>query len=521
MFNLLPRVLIDSISIAKGMRFTESIITASSLYSRLVLMIGILLTCVSTVFAQSESNTELQELSFERCTVKVSAYEVDAECATLKRPENPNQSEGKHIDLSVVKFPSRSPEPSDDAFTLIQGGPGGSSIDFGVFFSRAFEDIRRNRDIIVMDQRGTGRSNKLMCEIPDDPSLQYDPELVKELTQECLETLSESADVRFYTTSTAVEDLEALRVASGYSQWNLYGVSYGTRVVQHYLKTYPERSRTAIIDGVVYPGLNLAGGEIARRWDDTFEILNRRCQADEACRSDDGDLRTVYLRVNERLSQTPVDVRLPHPRTGEMMSQTITEDSLFGAIRLMAYGTEQTALIPLLLREADKGNYQFMASRMVLLEEDLADAFATGMHNSVVCTEDAPFVTEAENAKDDGTLVGEVMADILQTSCSVWPEGYMHDGFLEPFQSEVPVLALSGETDPITPPKNGDIAASMLGNALHLTVPAHGHGVVAKGCMTKLASLFVDTADHSELPTDCIERERSMPLFSTRTGPTP
>ena len=147
----------------------------------------------------------------------------------------------------------------------------------------------------------------------------------------------------------------------------------------------------------------------------------------------------------------------------------------------MAYSTEQLALIPLLLSEAVKENYNFAAAQSLLMEANFADQFATGMHNSVVCTEDAPFVTADNKAQAKNTIVGEMMSDMLMNSCSIWPKGYMDQDFLEPFSTEIPVLILSGETDPITPPENGEIAAEQLGNTKHIEVPAQAHGDVATG----------------------------------------
>ena len=463
------------------------------------------------------------KLSFKRCSVLLSsgAMEIDAQCATFERNENPKDAESRRIALSVIKLPSHSPEPEPDAFTVIQGGPGGSSIDFAVAYSRVFEEIRKKRDIIVIDQRGTGRSNKLTCELPEELRNTFNLDLIQKATQKCLNELSKENDLRYYTTSIAVDDLEALRIAAGYSQLNLYGVSYGTRVVLHFLKKYPSSARTAVIDGVVQTGLNLAGGEIARRWEDSFEALNNRCQNEPSCANTHGDLYEQYQVLEERFKAAPVTVTVPHPTTGKATEYTFGEHTLFGAMRLMAYSTEQLALIPLLLSEAVKENYNFAAAQSLLMEANFADQFATGMHNSVVCTEDAPFVTADNKAQAKNTIVGEMMSDILMNSCSVWPKGYMDQDFLEPFSTEIPVLILSGETDPITPPENGEIAAEQLGNTKHIEVPAHGHGVVARGCVPNLVGLFVTNASFEMVDDTCTKRERPSPFFNTLTGPTP
>ncbi len=487
------------------------LLTASTLT---LFIITLLLTTVLTA-------AELNSLDFKPCTITVAAVEVDAHCSDFARLENPEDTNGRVITLAAIKFPARTPEPETDAFTIIQGGPGGSSIDMGIGFSRAFEDIRRKRDIIIIDQRGTGRSNMLTCDMPEDSSVQYNPEIAKRLNKACADKLSKDNDLRFYTTSVAVDDLEALRQAAGYNQLNLYGVSYGTRVVQHFMRKYPDSTRTAILDGVAHIGLNLAGGEIARRWENSFNAINQRCQADAVCKAQHGDLRESFDQVINDLSEAPVSVNIPHPSTGEPKQYTFNKDSLFGAVRLMAYSTESVSLMPLLISRAKAKDYRFMAAQLIKLEEGFSKEFAFGMHNSVACTEDAPFVTQAERAKADGTIVGDLMASVMQASCSVWPRGVMDENFREPFSSNVPTLVLSGATDPITPPENGEIATKMLGNAKHIVMPAHGHGVIARGCMPKLASMFIEDGSFAELKTSCVERERAMPIFTSLTGPRP
>ncbi len=471
--------------------------------------------------ATNELNATVDTLEFKRCTVTVEAYEMDAQCATLQRHENPNDKNSRLIDLSVIKLLSHSPEPEPDAFTIIQGGPGGSSIDMAMSYSSAFNEIRKKRDLIILDQRGTGRSNLLTCDAPPEEESGFDLALVRQQTKKCVNKLSENNDLRFYTTSIAVDDLEAMRAAAGYTQLNIYGVSYGTRVAQHYLRKYPANTRSVVLDGVTPIGLNLAGGEIARRWEDGFEQLTQRCLESDACKATHGNLRRIFIELQQRFETQSLSVTVPHPLTAQPTNYTFTEDSLLVALRLMLYSTEQRALIPILLSEAQHGNYAFVAAQIIQAKEIFTGQFATGMHNSVVCAEDAPFVTEEDVAQADGTLIGRKMSQAMKVTCDHWPKGPVDEDFFTPFESEVPVLVLSGATDPVTPPENGDMAANMLGNTKHVVVPAHGHGVAARGCASTLVSNFVHNTSLTDIDARCVERERAMPFFSTLTGPRP
>ena len=176
---------------------------------------------------------------------------VNAQCGTWIRPENPDNPTGPTIELAVARIRALAPQPLPDAFTVINGGPGGSSIEMYADLAGAFAPILRDRDVLILDQRGTGQSNPLRCPDLEESVDTYSEEAVRSATKQCLEGLT--GDPRYYSTSVAVRDLEALRIELGYQQLNVYGVSYGTRVALHYLRRYPGSVRTMIIDGILPP----------------------------------------------------------------------------------------------------------------------------------------------------------------------------------------------------------------------------------------------------------------------------
>jgi len=465
---------------------------------------------------------QVDTINFESCQIKLMAVERDAECGILSRPENPQQPDGRKIELFVAKFPSTSPKPEADAFTMIQGGPGGSSVDMAISYYPLLQAILNNRDAIFIDQRGTGRSNKLACPEPEEQvqALSFDPIIAADQAKICIAAHQES-DLAYYTTSLAVQDLDAVRAAAGYQQLTVYGVSYGTRVAQHYMRRFPDNTRAVILDGVVPIGLNLAGGEIARRSQDAFDGMVKRCNADSACVESFGDLTQKFKAVRERLKKQPIVFDMPHPSTSELTSQTISEQHLYAAIRMMPYGTEGLALLPLLISQAYDGNYSALAGQAISIEDSLSQGFAIGMQNSVMCAEDFPFTEAADKQGLDSTYFGNTMIEAFNVACNYWPKGYIDKDFRTPFDSDRPVLILSGETDPITPPNNGKATLEMLTNAKHIIVPAHGHGVLARGCVPALVTEFVDHADLSLVNSKCVERERAMPFFIDATGPRP
>ncbi|WP_189398127.1 alpha/beta hydrolase [Arenicella chitinivorans] len=486
---------------------------------KLLCLLGALVFASNSLFVLAQTPSEL---NFERCQIAHEAVARDAECAVLFRPENPDEPNGKQIELFVARIPSVAATPARDAFTVIQGGPGASSIDMAIGMHKILEPILSKRDVLIVDQRGTGRSNPLRCAESQSDTLyeDFDPEKFKEELSTCLSDLSHS-DLRYYTTSVAVQDLDAVREAAGYDQLTVYGVSYGTRVAQHYLRRFPQRTRAVILDGVAHIGLNLAGGEVARRSQDAFTNLSQRCHQEPSCKSAFGDITASFEALVASLKEKPVTVTLPHPKTGKLINQQLTEFHLYGVVRMLPYSTEGIAMLPLVLHQANEGYYTPLAALVINVEGSMQNTFATGMHNSVICAEDHPFITTSDLQSSRGTYIGDRMQEVIDLSCKAWPRGEMDADFREPFDSDKPVLILSGETDPITPPENGDVAAKMFGHAQHVVVPAHGHGVIGRGCVPGLVRDFVAKGNFEEFNPNCAARERAVPFFITSTGPKP
>ena len=456
-------------------------------------------------------------LLFEPCRVELGAIIEEGECATLRRFEDPDDPTSKVLDLFVVKFPSSNPNPKLDAFTVIQGGPGMSSIDLYMGKQKAFAKIRRQRDILLIDQRGTGRSHAFMCPIENPETIDESPEEVSKLALECVEQFDGNA--QFYTTTRAVEDLEALRKAAGYPQLTIYGVSYGTRVGLEFLRAYPDKTRALLLDGVVAPTVNLAGSEIAVRSQQAFDRLVARCDAQESCKEAHGDLRASFEMVRAQLIESPVSVSLIHPVSGKLVERVVRESDLLAAVRLMPYSTESLALLPLMLTQAKAGQFTMMAAQSIQVEEQFANHYAIGMNNSVLCTEDYPYLTDAEREPRQDTYYAGSMIDMIKAMCDVWPKGSDYSGSRTLFDSDVPVLLMSGEHDPITPPSNAVIVDNMLSNSRHVVVPAQGHGVFDRGCMAQITANFVEQANFEEFDASCVQRQIPFPLFIDTTGP--
>lgn len=471
--------------------------------------------------------TATAALAFKPCRLEHRSrlISIEAQCATLRVPEDAAAPRGRQVDLFVAKVPAISGRKSPDPLVLIAGGPGMGSSDMYPGVAQAFGRIRRDRDLIIIDQRGTGRSNPLNCESSDE----LDGDLASFVadSRRCLAALRTRADLAQYTTSVAVADLEALRRALGVTQWNLYGVSYGTRVAQHYLRRFPAQTRSVILDGVVPPGLAL-GPDIALDAEAALERILARCRRDEACFTRFGDSRERFESLQDRLA-TPVSVTLPDPKSGEPRTLSFGRSQLGAVLRLQSYSSATASLLPLALHEAAvRNNLAPLAGMFLLSVGNLADAMAAGMHNSVICTEDIPFIDRTSmaagssgRARLEATYLGVEQIDGLQAVCEFWPRGRLDADFREPLQSKVPVLLLSGADDPVTPPGNAVRAMRGLSNARHLVLPGQGHGQIGVTCMNRVLATFMRDLAPAALNARCLDAARPPPFFTTLAGPAP
>lgn len=461
-------------------------------------------------------------LALKPCTISgtYGLQRADAECARLALPENPAEPDGRRIELHIAVLRARTAEPAPDPVFFIAGGPGQSAIDGYFAMAGAFRQVLGRRDIVLVDQRGTGRSNPLTCPTLEDPLAVAPP--VEELRRgmfDCLAGLE--ADPRFYTTSVAVDDLDRARAALGVEQLNLYGISYGTRVALHYLREYPDHVRSVVLDGVVPTDLNL-GPDIARAAQAALDGIFARCAVSAPCAAVFPDPAAALEALLVEL-QTPRELRLRDPLQGGALRLSWSLDHLRAAVRLLSYSGETAALLPLLIEQAAAGDSQPLAAQALMVAGELSRSIALAMHNSVMCTEDLPFarVGPDELRQMRASYLGTALMEALQASCEVWPRGVLDEGFKQPVRSDKPVLLLSGELDPVTPPAYAEHAARSLSNSRHIVAPGQGHGIAALGCVPRLLDEFYRRADPAALEADCVQTLAPPPFFLDFTGPRP
>ena len=449
---------------------------------------------------------------------------LPAECGSFTVPENPDKPGGRQIDLFVARVPAISIKKAPDALFLIAGGPGTSAVDLYTSSAPPFDRVRRDRDIVLVDQRGTGRSNRLDCKYGNENLFErFDEVEVGPENVRCRDDLSKTNDLRMYTTSIAVRDLDAVRVALGYERINLYGGSYGTRVAQHYARRYPESTRTLILDGVVNPEQVLGPG-IAIDAEHALERILERCKDDAACAKAFADPVADYHSLRERLVANPWPATVSAAATGRPIHFEFTARHLSAVLRFASYNDDQAALLPLSLHLAvHEDNFMPLANQFRVFARSLEEAFAYGMHNSVACSEDTPFIDRAslDVAALNLTHMGAGQVEQLLDACRDWPKGVVDKDLHAPLKSDAAALLLSGSDDPVTPPAYATLAARGFADSRHVIIAGHGHGQLTAPCVDRVIAAFIRAGTAKDLDTSCTQKLPPMPFFTTLAGPAP
>lgn len=467
-----------------------------------------------------DGNLRYGEVAFESCSLSVPrGRAVEAWCAKVAAPENHDEPGGRQIELAVALVTAEG-QSEPDPIVMIAGGPGESALKSYPLVQGAFEDARRNRDILLVDARGTGQSNPLQCKDAAGNSSVMDeggesPDAARAFAERCRDQLSKVADLRFYATGDHIRDLDLVRHKLGIEKLNLMGVSYGTRVAQQYAKRYPAHTRTVTLDSVV-PNSLVLGQEHARNLDAALKMQFALCREDAACLKNLGDPAEKLDALLTRLRTGNLTaVRYRDAVSGEWRSEAPSYGHLALLLRLYSYQPEIASMLPLIVHDASEGHYESLLAQASSLYSSVSDAIAHGMQLSVVCTEDHEL---AENPDDADTVMGVAFVNFARAQCDVWPKGRRADDFRAPLSGDVPVLAISGELDPVTPPRYGDEAVQGLPNGRHLVLPGQGHSALGTGCMPKLFAQFIENADAKALDASCLERLSATPPFAGRYG---
>lgn len=443
-------------------------------------------------------------------------------CGTLQQPLSAKavkDAENQTISIHFAIIPAIKPLYPTEAVLAFAGGPGQSAFDAAAVFAQALRYARENRDILLVDQRGTGKSGLLQCDGMDlvsqfafDESTADIVALAKTDTLACKEKLQ--VDLSHYTTVAAASDFEAVRQALGYQKLHLYGGSYGTRMAQEYMRQYPAAVVTATLDGVV--PFNQSLGALGAASDASVAALYAYCEASETCHRQFPRARQQLQQLIQQLDAAPVSTRVRHPRTFALIDLTLTRAKLQQAIRFALYSNNSRALLPYTIEQALAGDYSPLVGLM--LSQDIVQQLSVGVNFAVVCAEDVPFWTAESRAEFAKSYLGRTWMQSAEASCAVWQTPAVDVAYTQPLQTATPVLLLSGGLDPVTPPAWAELAMSQMPNARHLVAPHATHIVASQSCAPKLISQFINQQSAANLDASCLNQELRKPFFTNANG---
>lgn len=449
---------------------------------------------------------------------RIPELKTKAWCGRYEVFENRLSRRGRKIALNLIILPALSEKPAPDAVFFFAGGPGqGAASIAGYIGDELMAKVRQERDIVFVDQRGTGESNPLNCSLyNDDNDLQgyFEEMFPAKAVRACRERLEAIADLTQYTTSVAIEDLDEVRRALGYEKINLYGGSYGTTVALAYLRRYGAHVRSAVLAGVAPLDFKLPL-PFAKGAQHALDSLIRDCEADGACRQAFPKLREELQSVLERLQKGPVSVELINPFTKQPQRISLSRGPFTERLRMMLYGHNTARQIPLLIHLAYQGDFKPFVLTSLPQARATYRSLSLGMYFTVTCTEGVPFITEEDIRREtERTFIGDYRVRVHQRACREWPRADLPKQFTSAVRSDIPVLMLSGEADPASPHWLAAELARRLSNGLQLTVPYGTHGYFYD-CINDLTSEFLSRGTARGLNASCLRGIRRPPFITT------
>jgi pimeloyl-ACP methyl ester carboxylesterase len=444
----------------------------------------------------------------------------DAVCELITVPLDHNAPDGATIELRLITLPATSRNPADDPMVFLAGGPGQSAVQAAPFWLRSHQALRSDRAFIFLDQRGTGGSASLACADDLEPLFANDFEwwmtqeaaikAQQEGLQACLDKLPYSPS--HFTTASAVRDLAAVLDHLGVVKANLFGVSYGTRMALAFLREHEDRVRSVLLDAVAPHSMVIP----ARVADDARAALDHvftACKKSTACNARFPDLAATLEIARQQLEAADGPISVVDPLTGETVEFVTWPDMLSNILRAGLYSRELIRLFPLAIERGSRGQFDSLITIASMLAQESPRDLSLGMMASVLCAEDMRRLPPSDEFANRNPLV-----DSLAPICEFWPSEPAAERLFEPVRSDVPALLLSGQFDPITPPRYAIEIEPNLSRSHHVIIQGWAHGVSGLGCIPEVIEFFVADPADQDLDTDCMDDIQIAPFFLSPSG---
>jgi pimeloyl-ACP methyl ester carboxylesterase len=477
--------------------------------------LAVLISCSSVCFSAAASSPS-SRLALHPC--ELPGVKGDVRCGTYEVFEDRSAKSGRTIKLKLVVLKALGSKPAPDAIFLLHGGPGAPATGLVELAKGILGPVRQDHDLVFVDQRGTGGSNPLTCDIADDAkdlTSFFGDILPPDKVRACREKLQAHADLRLYTTPIAMDDLDEVRAALGYDKIDLAGISYGSIASQVYMRQHPEHVRSVFLVGVATPNIKQPL-LFPRSAQHAMDLLFADCTADETCHNAFPRLQEEFGVVLSRFDKGPLPVELIDPVSKKRVQVKLSRSSFVEGIRLAMYSTFSQQFIPKIIHQAYENDYVPFEVAAVHLSPG-ADV-ARGVYFTITCSEGVPFITEKELADETkNTYVGPERVERHIAACKDWPKGNIAPSYIEPVKSDLPVLMISGEVDGSSPTWFGESALKFLPNGRQLKIRYLGHQFEGK-CLRDIFTSFIKEGSAKNLDASCTEKIRRPP-FATQFPP--
>lgn len=478
----------------------------------------VLATLSTLALATLTACTSRPANGLELTACRIGNPDIPARCGAVTVPENATVPQGRRLSIHFAVLPATGAGSAGPPLLILVGGPGQAATTSGVPIARQLSKLRRTRDLVLVDQRGTGASNALRCHEEDPPfadrfSKMPSPEDIAA----CHDALD--ADTTQYTTLAALGDYEAVRLALGHARWDLWGGSYGTRVALAYMQFHPDSVNRVVLDGAAPTDVELPL-HFAADGQASLDRVAQDCARQPDCAAAHPRFETHLAEVLERFGGGPLTVQIVHPSRGTAERLPMTRDGFLGGLRTLLYSSELISLLPFALERAHRDDWSAFVASVTAISDMMTDQVShLGMYLSVVCAEDVPRISDDEVAAlTNGTVFGKTLVEQARTWCESWASSEMPLDYYEPVRQRHPTLILSGARDPATPPRWGHLVASRLPNALHV-VTLGSHGVTPLGCAPEVIAGFLLSEDPASTDVRCLAELEPLPFFTGPTGP--
>jgi pimeloyl-ACP methyl ester carboxylesterase len=440
------------------------------------------------------------QLTLENCHLGEIRSQV--KCGTLEVPENYQKPAGDKIAINFAVLPAIDDSEYKTPLMFLAGGPGQAAVELATGLNRVFSEVRKTRDIILVDQRGTGESSALSCEFESvDNVYSTLPDALN--TQEVLDCVAQfKGDVTQYNSENAIRDFDGIRSALGHEKLNIYGGSYGTRAGLIFMRMFPESLESVVLDSVgpVEVPIGMFGQSGAR----SFNLLIDNCKSSDSCHKAFPDLAEEFQSVKARLAKEPVRIKILHPRLGTPTTLVLDDTKFTGNLRFQLYGMEGRSMVPLVIHQAFLGNYQPLIGLMARTEGE--QLVYTGLLFNIVCNEDIPKLSVEDKAADaNNNFDGNDSHLAWDMVCPFFPEYRPSEDFYQSVTADIPTLILSGNLDPVTPPSNGEYSAKSLPNSHHIVVENASHTVAMSTCANDIVNEFLTSKTPKKLDESCLK----------------